>query len=116
MEPTTTIKGIRLSELGNKIKEVLDNAFQHLSFWVIADVSNHTFRPDKNYHFFQLVEKDENSNVILARVEGKAWGYGSGKIREFEDITGQKFSNGLQVLVNIKVVYSSAYGLHGQSS
>jgi exodeoxyribonuclease VII large subunit len=111
MEPTTTIKGIRLSELGNKIKEVLDNAFQHLSFWVIADVSNHTFRPDKNYHFFQLVEKDENSNVILARVEGKAWGYGSGKIREFEDITGQKFSNGLQVLVNIKVVYSSAYGL-----
>jgi exodeoxyribonuclease VII large subunit len=111
MESAINIKGIRLSELGNKIKEVLDNAFQHLSFWVIADVSNHTFRPDKNYHFFQLVEKDENSNVIIARVEGKAWGYGSGKIKEFEDITGQKFSNGLQVLINIKVVFSSAYGL-----
>lgn len=107
----TSIKGIKLSELGKEIKAVVDNAFSRVDFWVIADVTNHTFKSATNYHFLQLVEKDSNTNVIIAKIDGKAWGMGAQKIREFEQITGQRFTNGLQVLVNIKVIFSAAYGL-----
>jgi exodeoxyribonuclease VII large subunit len=108
---TNQIQGIKLSELGLKIKSVLDNAFNNLNFWVIADVSSHTPKPERNYHFFQLVEKDPDSNVIITKIESKAWGAGAEKIKEFESITGQKFTNGIQVLVNVNVVYSPNFGL-----
>jgi exodeoxyribonuclease VII large subunit len=68
------IKGMKLSELGREIKNILDHAFDKLNFWVIAEISNHVFKAKKNYHFFQLVEKDPDSNVIIAKMDAKAWG------------------------------------------
>lgn len=112
MENTTNqIQGIKLSELGLRIKSVLDNAFNNLNFWVIADVSSHVPKPERNYHFFQLVEKDPDSNVIITKIESKAWGVGAERIKTFENVTGQKFTNGIQVLVNVNVVYSPNFGL-----
>ena len=105
------INHIKLSELTNKIQETINTAFEAVSFWVIADITNHTFKAQKNYHNFDLVEKDPNSNDIIAKISGKAWGSGANKIANFENITGQKFSNNINVLINVKVHFHPVYGL-----
>lgn len=85
--------------------------FTPLSFWVVADVTNHSYKEKTNYHYFDLVEKAEDSNQLLAKVSGKAWGNGANRIMEFERITGQKFTNNINVLVKVKVAYHIVYGL-----
>lgn len=102
---------LRLSELHHKINVVIDTAFQNQYFWVIADITNHTFRSQKNYHHFELVEKDPNSNNIIAKISAKAWGGGSQRIAHFEQITGQQFTNNIRVLVQVKVTFHGVYGL-----
>lgn len=106
-----TVAHIKLSELNAKINNVIETAFNTQTFWVIADITNHTFRQQKNYHNFELVEKDQHSNNIIAKVSGKAWGSGSTRIKNFEQVTGQKFTNNINVLVQVKVTFHSVYGL-----
>jgi exodeoxyribonuclease VII large subunit len=102
---------IRLSELNKQIRTVIENNFNDLTLWVIADITNHSFKEKTNYHYFDLVEKADNSNELLAKIAGKAWGSGSSKIREFERITGQRFTNNINVLLRVKVNYHIVYGL-----
>ncbi|HMG68688.1 MAG TPA: hypothetical protein VK588_13410 [Chitinophagaceae bacterium] len=71
---TAATDHIRLSALNERIKLAISGAFSSLSFWVIADVTNHTFRQAKNYRYFELVEKDPLSNDIIAKISGSAWG------------------------------------------
>ncbi len=105
---------LRLSELSLIINNVLKDAFQSTSFWVIADVTNHTFKAISNYHYFELVEKDSNTNNILAKFSAKAWGNGARQIENFERITERKFTNDIQVLVNVTVDYHPTFGLQLQ--
>ena len=102
---------IRLSELNGRINAVINDAFSAATFWVIADITNHTYRAQKNYHNFELVEKDPNSSNIIARISGKAWGTGSDSITHFERITGQLFTNNINVLLHVAVQYHPVYGL-----
>ena len=78
------ISPIELSDLVAWINDVLEKAFDSMSFWVVADVTNHTFRSQKNYHNFELVEKDPNSNVIKVKISSKAWGNVSKRVEHFE--------------------------------
>jgi exodeoxyribonuclease VII large subunit len=105
---------IRLSELSSKVNAVIRNAFQASSFWVVADVTNHTHKHNSNYHYFELVEKDTATNTILAKFSAKAWGAGSRELESFERITGQRFSDNIQVLVNVTVEFHATYGLQLQ--
>lgn len=102
---------IRLSELTGKINDALRASFSVVSFWVIADITNHTFKSQNSYHYFDLVEKDPASSHLLARISGRAWGNGSESITRFEKITGQPFTNNIHVLVNVSVQYHPVYGL-----
>lgn len=117
MEPSSnlyslaTSGSISLSELSARVTRAIEDVFSYTSFWVIADVTNHTYKSQKDYHYFELVEKAEGSNALLARFSGSAWGTGSQKIAAFEKVTGQRFSGGLNVLVKVTVKYQAAYGL-----
>lgn len=102
---------LKLSELNHLIGEALYGRLGGLSWWVVADVTNHTFRDQKSYHNFELVEKDTTSNRLVAKIGAKAWGNGSMRIDEFERVTGQRFTNNIQVLVNVSVEYHPVYGL-----
>lgn len=104
-------KHLRLSELTKKIDNALKAVFASKSFWVIADITSHTFKANTKYHYFDLVEKDEHSTKIVAKVCGKAWGSGSNKIAIFEKLTGQKFTNNINVLLKVSVEYHAEYGL-----
>ena len=106
-----TQKHIRLSELNQKIGSAIITTFSNMSWWVVADVTSHSFRDEKNYHSFELVEKDPLTNRVTAQIRAKAWGYGSDRIEIFERQTGQKFTNNINVLVNVSVEFHPVYGL-----
>ena len=102
---------ISLSELTGAIRNTIEEGFAHSKFWVIADVTNYTYKPQSNYHYFELVEKDQLSSKILAKITGRAWGNASVNISNFEKTTGQKFGNDINVLIQVQVQYNPAFGL-----
>ena len=102
---------IRLSDLAAIVGQVLDMRFSQTSYWVLAEVSGHQYKSQKNYHSFELIEKKEDSDGLMAKFSAKAWGVGASKIQEFEQKTGQRFTSNIQVLVKVKVVYHQQYGL-----
>lgn len=102
---------IRLSELTNQIRQAIDGIFGNRSFWVIADITSHTYKEQSNYHYFELVEKDKTSAKILTKIAGRAWGNASVNISNFEQATGQKFKNDINVLIQVSVQYNPAFGL-----
>jgi exodeoxyribonuclease VII large subunit len=104
-------QSIKLSELTLSIQRTIDGSFAEQTFWVIADVTNHTFKFSSTVHYFDLVEKDTSSSAIVARMQVRAWGNASNKISSFERETGQKFENNINVLVLVSVNFSPSYGL-----
>ncbi|WP_208603002.1 exodeoxyribonuclease VII large subunit [Pedobacter steynii] len=106
-----TIPSIKLSELTGQIQQVIDGFFGHKTFWIIADITNYTYKPQSNYHYFDLVEKDKSAAKILAKVAGRAWGNASINISNFEKATGQKFKNDINVLIQVSVQYNPSFGL-----
>lgn len=78
---------------------------------MIADVSNHSFYPNKDHHYFDLVEKEEGGDVLLAKAQAVAWRAGAARIKAFEESSGQRFKNGIRVCVRVQVDYHPVYGL-----
>jgi exodeoxyribonuclease VII large subunit len=128
----STIPSIKLSELTSQIQQVIDGAFGHKTFWIIADITNYTYKPQSNYHYFELVEKDKTAAKILAKVAGRAWGFinlypsihigvvwgGVCVSKQFKKkiiftppATGQKFKNDINVLIQVSVQYNPSFGL-----
>jgi exodeoxyribonuclease VII large subunit len=108
MEP---LHYIRLSALNDMIHDTLNARFAGQRFWVLADITNHSYKAEKKIHYFELVEKAQNGNAITAKIMGKSWGTGTMRIEEFEKNTGQAFTNNLHVLVQVSVDYNPLYGL-----
>jgi exodeoxyribonuclease VII large subunit len=102
---------IRLSALNDMIHDTISSRFEGQRFWILADITNHSFKADKKIHYFELVEKAQNGNAIIAKMMGKSWGGGAVRIEEFEKNTGQTFTNNLHVLVQVSVDYHPLYGL-----
>jgi exodeoxyribonuclease VII large subunit len=102
---------IRLSALNDMIQDTISSRFQGQRFWVLADITNHSYKADKKIHYFELVEKAQSGNAITAKIMGKSWGGGAVRIEEFEKNTGQAFTNNLHVLVQVSVDYHPLYGL-----
>jgi exodeoxyribonuclease VII large subunit len=102
---------IKLSQLTGHIQRTLDDVFGNQTYWVIADITNYTHKAQSNYHYFELVEKDSASSKIIAKIAGRAWGSASLNILNFENATGQKFKNDINVLIQVSVQYSAAFGL-----
>lgn len=79
-------------------------------YWIVAEVSGHKFYPNQDRHYFEFIEKIVGSNEPIAKVSAVSWFQGSQHIKLFENATGQKFTNGLQVLVKVKVEFHSSFG------
>ena len=104
------IKHIKLSELTKKIADIINQSFGTASHWIVAEISSHKFYENQDRHYFEFIEKVEGANDPIAKVRGVSWFGGSQNIKVFEKETGQKFTNGVQVLVNVKVEFHQAYG------
>ncbi|MBC7865238.1 MAG: exodeoxyribonuclease VII large subunit, partial [Bacteroidia bacterium] len=105
------IPHIKLSELAERIRGVIRGAFENQFYWVVAEVSGHKYIAAKEWHYLDLVEKMEGKASEAAKLKCTVWSDASKKIEEFEKVTGQKFADGLQVLVKVKVEYHIVYGL-----
>lgn len=102
---------IRLSALNDMVHDAINSRFAGQRFWVLADITNHSYKADKKIHYFELVEKAQSGNAVIAKMLGKSWGGGALRIEEFEKNTGQVFTNNLHVLVQVSVDYHPLYGL-----
>jgi len=102
---------LRLSELTAEINRAVSDRFTGRRFWVMADVTSHTYKADRGLHFFELVEKDPKSGNLLAKLSAKAWGSGSQSIEQFERSAGQRFTNNISVLIAVEIQYHQLYGL-----
>ncbi len=101
---------IKLSDLTKQIEGVIKTSFGSTGYWILAEISGHKFYPNKDRHYFEFIEKSEEINEPVAKVTGVAWSSGAQQIKTFEASTGQQFTNGIQVLVQVKVEFKSAYG------
>ncbi len=90
---------------------MVQNSFAGKTFWVVAEVSGLRYYSGKNYYFLNLVEKAPESNSLLTTIAATVWSHGVNRIRRFESLTGQKFDNNLQLLLQVRVEYHIAYGL-----
>jgi len=102
---------ITLSQLTAAIQGTIRNAFSGKSFWIVADITGHSYYPAKGFHFFDLVEKDPHTHQLTAKVQANAWSQGTLRIKEFEQATGQRFGNDLHLLIRVAVEYHPLYGL-----
>ena len=109
MNANENISPIPLSELAGLVRDVVDQALGKQSFWVIADVANHNQKSGR--HYFDLIEKDAAGLAIITKLPTRAWAEGVQKIRTFETVTGQSFTNGLKVLCLVNVTFNPVYGL-----
>lgn len=80
-------------------------------FWIVADITEHSFKEKTGYHYFEFVEKDVRTNLIVAKIKGAAWGNASQKIKDFEKSTGQRFTNNIHVLAKVSINFHKVFGL-----
>ena len=107
----TTPLSIRLSELATEIQQVIHSSFRNRYYWVIAEISSLNAYPNKDRYYFDFVEKEEASDELNTEIAGRAWKRGSEAIAEFEKVTGEKFREGIEVLVQVSVSFHPRYGL-----
>ena len=48
-------------------------------FWIIVDITEHSFKEKTGYHYFEFVEKDVRTNLIVAKIK---WQPGEMLLRE----------------------------------
>ncbi len=103
---------ITLSQLAEGIREAIASAYGESLVWVVGEVVDHKEDPRKGHHYFCLAEKDAGNHAVVAKLSAAAWnGSGAQAIRRFEAATGQQFRSNIEVLVCVRVQYSSAFGL-----
>jgi exodeoxyribonuclease VII large subunit len=99
---------LTLFELNQWIKDTLSHAIPS-TVWVVAEISE--LKENRSGHcYLELVEKKENE--IIARARATIWSYTYRILKPyFETTTGQFFSHGIKVLVQVSVEFHAAYGL-----
>lgn len=102
-------KGISLFSLNEQVKNVLSESFSS-GTWIMAEISE--LRYNQNGHcYLELVEKDEKSDQIIAKARATIWSYTFRMLKPyFETTTGQTFTSGIKILVNVSVEFQEIYG------
>ncbi len=102
---------LKLSQLTAALEGFFEKRFAGRTFWVLAEVSSHKPYPNKRWHFFDLIEKDAASNKLVAKMQAVAWRQGFDAIQRFELASGQRLTNGIEVMVQAEVSFNAMYGL-----
>ena len=98
---------LTLSELNILVKEALNQAFP-ATVWVVAEISE--LKENRSGHcYLELIEKPEEE--ITARARATIWSYTYRMLKPyFETTTGQSFSSGIKVLVQVSVEFHVVFG------
>jgi exodeoxyribonuclease VII large subunit len=108
MEGKATI--LSLSELNLLVKEAVYEALPE-TYWIRAETSDVRINSYSGHCYLEFVEKDEMSQQITAKARGTVWSRNFQIIKPyFEQETGQAFTSGIKVLVNVSVEFHELYG------
>jgi len=105
-----SLPAISLYELNNLVRKVLDSSLPE-TFWVRAETSD--VRVNQNGHcYLEFIEKDGSGKSLTAKVRGMIWANTFHMLKAyFENSTGQPFTSGIKVLVQVSVEFHELYGL-----
>ncbi len=101
---------VTLQQLLEKVRDVLEDNFRD-TYWVVADVSD--LRENVRGHcYLELVQKDDSSKLMEAKVRAVIWANLYAKIKPFFlQATGRALSTGMKVLACVSVAFHELYGL-----
>lgn len=100
---------ITLYELNSEIRDTLE-AEMDAPIWVQAELSD--VRTNRGHCYLEFVQKAPDGDSLLAKCRGMIWASNWTLLKPyFEKETGQRFADGLQVLVQVEVTFHELYGL-----
>jgi exodeoxyribonuclease VII large subunit len=110
MKKEETTAGMNLSELLDKAKQALENSLPD-SYWITAEINE--IKTNASGHcYLSLIEKEENSEQLKAKVAATIWASAFRLIKPyFESSTGRPLSAGLKVLVKAGIQFHVLYGI-----
>ncbi len=80
-------------------------------YWVQAELSEVRVNPATGHCYVEFVQKDPRSNNLIAKARGVIWSNIFHLLRSyFEESTGQAFTAGIKVLVQVTVSFHELYG------
>lgn len=97
-----------LSQLLLLVQDTIDARFYGQVFWVRCEVTDVKKYEQKNWCFCKFLEK--KSGQVLAETPGVFWQQGYQHIRRFEQATGQKFDNGIEINALVMVKFHPRFG------
>ena len=101
---------LTLLELNGLVREVIQDNFEE-EYWVTGELYD-VKTPAFGKHFYgELVQKDEESDHIIARASINCWASKYSMLRlRFEKETGETLRDGLQVKVLVRINFHELYG------
>jgi exodeoxyribonuclease VII large subunit len=100
---------LTLSQLMGAVEDTVAGVFSGYEFTFIAETGDIKNYPDRQYCFFNLVEK--KNGETLAKADAVIWRSHYPLIRRFETATGKKFEKSMQVLFRGEITFHSVFGL-----
>jgi exodeoxyribonuclease VII large subunit len=99
-----------LSNLQDLISSTLSERFVD-NLWVVAEVAEIKINIS-GHCYLDLIEKRKESNDIAAKVRGIIWSKQARFLLPyFQSTTGSQLSDGMKILIKVKVEYNKLYGL-----
>ncbi len=102
---------ISLSQLNTTIRGVIDEKFRSQTYDLIAEIGQVTIKKESRVAYLDLVEKGSKPAEFIARSSAQIWSKSFDEISAFENITGQKLTNGITLLMKVNVGFHVVYGL-----
>ena len=101
-------KALTLYELNCMVADTIDATLAR-SYWVEAELSE--VRENRGHCYMELIEKDGNGNVPVARASAKCWrNVWSVIMPYFVRITGQQVHSGMKLMLQVHAQFHPQYG------
>jgi exodeoxyribonuclease VII large subunit len=100
---------IPLSELVYAVQESIDSCFAFELFWIKAQIADVKKYESKKWCFLKLIEKQNEQ--ITTEIKANIWNTAYTSLVKFEQITGNKFADGLEIICAVTIKFHPRYGL-----
>lgn len=103
------MEALTLFALNALVRESLNDRFSD-EYWIQAELSD--VRSNATGHcYLEFVQKEPRTNVLLAKARGTIWASTYNLLKPyFEKETGQLFTSGIKVQVQVRVTFHELYG------
>lgn len=105
----THLHEISLFQLNNIVREAVKTCFPE-RYWVRAELSE-VRESGPGHCYVEFIEKENRNGQMIAKARGSIWANRWRMLKPyFEEQTGQKFTSGIKVLVEVSVEFHELYG------